>query len=144
VLSWKTEGRFLRATSCAQSRSIPYAAAFQLLTFLRAALSTRRPTMLRYNNWISDCTEYLQKSSAATLLDKQLAAWVGLLRLCEEITSSFGYDNDVVSLSEPRVQLMLKSFEKRFELWSRDLDSELWTGKKLSSYCEPNLKADEF
>lgn len=111
-------------------------------------MSTRRPTMLRFNKWLENCIEFIDKSPRAAASDKRLVVWARLLRLCEEITNSFGYDSDVVSLSESRVQLMLKSFEMRLSLWDRELAPELKTGilalsrtskhALTSCSCQPN------
>ena len=99
-----------------------------LLINCRLAMSTRRPTMLRFNKWIEDCLEFVDKSPCAAASDKCLVAWAQLLRICEDIMTSFGYDGDVVSLSDSRVQLMVKSFETRLDMWNRDKASYLMTG----------------
>jgi hypothetical protein len=56
--------------------------------------------------------------------DKLLIGWVRLMCIAEEISTSFSFDDPgkMPNLSEPRVQLMLKSFEKRLEAWKDSLD----------------------
>ena len=84
--------------------------------------------MLRFNRWVEECIDLLEHSAYATEYDKILVAWAQVVRICEEITSSFGYDGDVVSLSDSRAQLMVKSFETRLQIWNRDIGHRLKTG----------------
>ena len=79
--------------------------------------------MLRFNSWIGECTNFLEKSSNAAKSDSYLVAWVKLLRITEEIGESFALDDleNVASLSEYRVQLMLRGFEKRLASWKESL-----------------------
>jgi hypothetical protein len=80
--------------------------------------------MLRYNRWLSDCIDVLETSPDAVASDKILIGWVRLLIIAEEASTSLSFDDpgDMPSLSEHRVQLMLKSFEKRLEIWKDNLE----------------------
>lgn len=75
--------------------------------------------MLRYNSWLSDCVDFLESTPDAISSDKILIGWVRLLIIAEEASTSLSFDDpgNMPSLSEHRVQLMLKSFEKRLDIW---------------------------
>jgi hypothetical protein len=91
----------------------------------------RRPAMLRYNNWVSECADFLTITPAAGPSDKILVSWFKLLSISEEITTSLSFDDpgSTPSLSEPRVQYLVKSFEKRLADWKAGLDSTNSNGK---------------
>ena len=91
----------------------------------------RRPNMLRYNAWVDECTELLETTTSAAESDRCLVAWVKLLKITEEIGTTFSFDDidNIASLSEYRVQLMLKGFEKAFTVWEKDLPPDVMNGK---------------
>ncbi|RDW89700.1 hypothetical protein BP6252_01732 [Coleophoma cylindrospora] len=90
------------------------------------AMNLRRPTMLRYSKRTGDCIEVLSQSPNASWADKEMSRWGKLVVIAEEVNSSFSFDDPagIVSLSEPRVQLMLKGFERRVEAWKKEVDAE--------------------
>lgn len=94
------------------------------------SLSMRRPNMLRFTPWVDECMEVLDSSCAAKS-DKLLFAWVKLLKITEEIGTSFSFDDigSIGSLSEYRIQVLLKSFEKALNAWERDLPSDVMNGQ---------------
>ena len=81
--------------------------------------SLRRPNLLRFSNYMAECEEYLETSSDAAPTDKRLIAWVKIQRIIEEAGNAFSFDDPSAtpSLAEPRIQLMLKGFEKKMESW---------------------------
>ncbi len=103
------------------------------------ALIMRRPNMLRYNTWISECVEYLQNSSAAAPSDKRLAAWVQLLSILEEIATSFSFEDltKIAKIAHPQTLCMLKEFEKRLSEWRIGVNPEIMIGMQ-------NLCGQEF
>ena len=100
-------------------------------------MSMRRPPMLRYNSWVGDCLKYLEAAPNAAPSDKLLIGWVKLLNIAEEVASSLSFDDprNMPSLSEPRVQLMLKSFEKQLETWKDGLITGGANGETVSLLC---------
>lgn len=83
------------------------------------SLALRRSNMLRANSYIRECLEYLERSSEAVPSDRTLVAWIRLIMIGDEISSSFCYDDPggVASISELRTQLMLKDFNAKMEKW---------------------------
>ncbi len=110
------------------------------------SLSMRRPNMLRYNTWVDECTELLEVT--ASTANKSLIAWVKLLKITEEIGTTFSFDDldNIANLSEYRVQLMLKSFEKAFAVWERELPPDVmngwWRQVMWTSACKTDTSAD--
>jgi hypothetical protein len=75
--------------------------------------------------------DVLWRSPNALPSDKYIVAWVKLSSISEEIsTSFFSFDDpsNLVRLSEPRVQLRLKGFEKRLEGWKKQFDLDGMNG----------------
>jgi hypothetical protein len=85
----------------------------------RVAASMRRINMLRFNNWMSDCVEVLENNPNASSFDKNLIAWVKILKITEDLVTSLSLDDpsNMADLSESRVQIMTTSFEKELETW---------------------------
>lgn len=83
------------------------------------SLSLRRPNMLRMNSWGRECLDYIEKSPHAIPSDKLLRARIKLMMIGEEISTAFSFDDpaELVSLSELRIQLMLKDFIRRLNAW---------------------------
>lgn len=79
--------------------------------------------MLRFSNYMAECIEFLENSPNAVLNDHRLVAWIQLQRIMEECSTSFAFDDSsaTVSLEEPRVQLMLKGFEKKLKGWRENM-----------------------
>lgn len=88
-------------------------------------MNLRRPTLLRFSKRTGDCIESLSQSSNASWADISMAKWARLVVIAEEVSSSFSFDDPagIVSLSEPRVQLMLKGFARRLEAWKNEVDA---------------------
>lgn len=87
------------------------------------SVSLHRPNMLRFSNYMAECVDVLESSPNASLNDHRLVAWIQLQRIMEECSTSFAFDDPSasVSLKEPRIQLMLKGFEKKLKGWRENL-----------------------
>lgn len=90
-------------------------------------MSLRRPSMLRFSSWVTDCVETLAPSFLSLPTDKMFCHWVRLQIISEDIYTSFSFDDqsNLAKLSETPVQFMLRSFEKRLEIWKRDITQEI-------------------
>ena len=89
----------------------------------------RRPNSLPFNNWMGECLEFLERSSS--LLDKRLAAWVRLTRIGEDASVSFGFDDPStgVNVAEPRLNAIVKTFERRMGEWKKATSEEVIDGE---------------
>lgn len=94
-------------------------------------MSLHRPNMLRFSNYMAECVEFLESSPNASLNDHRLFAWIQLQRIMEECSTSFAFDDPSasVSLKEPRIQLMLKGFEKKLKGWRENLMPGIMNGE---------------
>ena len=90
--------------------------------------------MLRYTSWVTECLDFLDAAPDALSSDKLLIGWVKLLSISEEASTSLSFDDpgNMPSLAEPRVQHILKSFEKRLDSWKTNQDSRGINGEVLS------------
>jgi hypothetical protein len=97
------------------------------------AMKTRRPNLLQFNDWMTECLKHLENSPHRT--DQHVAIWFQLQRITDEATSSFGLDDTSTTspLTESRVQAVLRWFDKRLETWKKNVPSEMLTGKKYQS-----------
>lgn len=86
-------------------------------------MSLHRPNMLRFSNYMTECVEFLENLPNVELNDCRLVAWIQLQRIMEECSTSFAFEDPgaTVSLEEPRIQLMLKGFEKKLKGWREHL-----------------------
>ncbi|MCJ1377722.1 hypothetical protein MMC17_000818 [Xylographa soralifera] len=81
------------------------------------SLGLCRPSMLPFLEWISECVNMLDCSWEAPLTDRRLAAWARLAHVMEEFRTAFASDvsNITVSLVEPRIRHMLRTFSGQLE-----------------------------
>ncbi len=96
--------------------------------------------MLRYNNWMGECVEYLQTSPAVLPSDRNLVAWVQLLKISEEIAVAFSFEdmNNIANLSDYQTQLILKVYEERLNQWRRHMDSRILIGEYI--VCQSRIQ----
>lgn len=104
--------------------------------------------MLRWNSWISDCLESLEQHRQASKHDHLLAAWVRILKITEDVGTSFAFDepSNMADLSESRVQLTMTALQKSAEAWRRDLLPEVYdNGMYFHSHARTSglLKASD-
>lgn len=92
-------------------------------------MKTRRPNLLQFNDWMSECVNHLERSPHRT--DRHLAIWFELQRITDEAMSSFGLDDTSASspLTESRVQAVLRWFDKRMDVWKKSTPNGMLTGK---------------
>ncbi len=84
--------------------------------------------MLRWNSWIGDCLESLEQHSQVSKSDRLLAAWVRILKITEEVGTSFSFEDasNMADLSEARIQLTMNGLQKSAEAWRRGLDRDIF------------------
>lgn len=103
-----------------------------LLYIISAGFSMRlkRPNILLFNSWLGECVNILEKSKS--MEDKRIIAWLKLQRIADEANTAFGFDDASTSfsLSELRMQIILRIFDRRMQDWknsvSEDIASRKW------------------
>jgi hypothetical protein len=85
---------------------------------------------------MSECLSILEESPV--FLDKHLAACVKLQRIADETLMSFGFDDPStdVSLTDSRMQVILRGFERKMDDWMKTTPPEFMEGKLLSSLID--------
>ncbi|KAK5125056.1 hypothetical protein LTR85_001247 [Meristemomyces frigidus] len=109
------------------------------------SLSLRRPNMLRVSSYIKECVEHLERAADTQPSDRTLLAWVRLIMLGEEISTSFSYDDPggIAGISEIRTQMMLKDFERRLAAWLKSTPEIDLNGSLMIMYYTVRLYLHE-
>ncbi|GFN10443.1 hypothetical protein AtubIFM55763_011452 [Aspergillus tubingensis] len=103
------------------------------------AMKTRRPNLLLFNDWMSECVKHLERSPNA--VDRHMATWFELQRVVDEAMTSFGLDDtsSTAPLTESRLQAVLRWFDNRMQTWKKDLSMEMHTVPMNFEYHYTNL-----
>ncbi|CAI6332639.1 unnamed protein product [Periconia digitata] len=104
----------------------------------------RRPYILIYNSWMEECLHILSKSPSFE--DRKTVAWLRLQRIADEAYVAFGFDDASTSftLSEIRLQTILKIFERRMQDWKKSVPEDVWTPILIMEYHQNVLSMWEF
>ena len=119
------------AISSAQGKNYSSYSEERSLTWVRVAISMRRPNMLRFNSWMNDCVLFLEDFPNVTMFDKRLVARVRLMNIAEEFASSLSLDdpdNKSIVLDSRTLRTM-QAFERRLKSWKDSLDLDVMNGK---------------
>lgn len=92
-------------------------------------MKTRRPNLLQFNDWISECVKHLAHSP--NIMDRRLATWFELQRITDEAMASFGLDDtsSATPLTESRIQAVLRWFDNKMQSWKDNTPSDMLTSK---------------
>lgn len=98
-------------------------------------MKARRPNLLLFNDWMSECVKHLEKSPNA--IDRHMATWFELQRIVDEAMASFGLDDtsSTAPLTESRVQAVLRWFDNRMLNWKKNTPADMLTGTLFSRQC---------
>jgi hypothetical protein len=89
------------------------------------ALCFRRPSVLRYDSWITACLDVLQSAASSSQSDRQLVAWVRLQSIAEEGSIAIGaYDDAAITISDMRTQNILSGCVRQVSSWRRSILKE--------------------
>lgn len=118
-----------------------------LLLYINAAgLSMRfkRPNVLLFNSWMQECLLMLQKSKS--LGDKRIVAQLTLQRIADDTNTAFGFDDASTSftLSELRVQIILRIFDRRMQEWRNSIPDDVMTPLMNIEFHQTMLSMWEF
>ncbi|KAF4552780.1 Fungal Zn(2)-Cys(6) binuclear cluster domain-containing protein 8 [Elsinoe fawcettii] len=118
-----------RLTAMVDSDSIEARRTWLACYYLCAAvaMSLRRPNLLRWSNYMQECTEFLETSPDALPTDRNFIEYVRLQKICEDISNSFQMDDPsatAISISDPKVSYTLDVFEQKLQEWHQKLPEE--------------------
>jgi hypothetical protein len=117
-----------------------------LLYIISAGFSMRlkRPNILLFNSWMEECFNILEKSKL--LDDKRIVAWLKLQRIADEANTAFGFDDASTSfsLSELRMQIILRIFDRRMQDWRKSIPDDVMTLNLQLEYYADMLSMWEF
>ncbi|KAF2740215.1 hypothetical protein EJ04DRAFT_456105 [Polyplosphaeria fusca] len=108
------------------------------------AMRLRRPNILLYNSWMDECASLLQKSPI--LDDKRVNAWLKLQRIADEANTAFGFDDASTSfsLSELRLQVILRMFERKMQDWKKSIPPDVMCLSLMIEYHQNMISMWEF
>lgn len=91
------------------------------------SMRLKRPNILLFNSWMGECLNMLEKSKLLT--DQRTLAWLKLQRIADEANTAFGFDDASTSftLSELRMQMIFRIFERRMQDWKKSVPAEAVT-----------------
>ncbi|EOA90318.1 uncharacterized protein SETTUDRAFT_103147 [Exserohilum turcica Et28A] len=117
-----------------------------LLYIVSAGFSMRlkRPNILLFNSWMGECFAILEKSKQ--LEDKRIVAWLKLQRIADEANTAFGFDDASTSfsLSELRMQMILRIFDRRMRDWRKSVPNDAMTLSLEFEYYADMMSMWEF
>ncbi|KAF2126919.1 hypothetical protein P153DRAFT_399004 [Dothidotthia symphoricarpi CBS 119687] len=91
------------------------------------SMRMKRPNILLFNSWMQECFVLLEKSKS--IADQRTVAWLKLQRISDEAHTAFGFDDASTSfsLSELRMQVILRIFDRRMQEWKKSVSDEVMT-----------------
>ena len=108
------------------------------------SMRLKRPNILLFNSWMEECVLMLDKSKL--LEDRRTIAWLKLQRIADEANTAFGFDDASTSfsLSELRMQIILRIFDRRMQDWKKSVSDEVMTLFLTIEYYQNMLSMWEF
>ncbi|KAF3009822.1 hypothetical protein E8E13_010294 [Curvularia kusanoi] len=108
------------------------------------SMRLKRPNILLFNSWMEECINMLEKSPLQT--DQRTLAWLKLQRIADEANTAFGFDDASTSftLSELRMQMILRIFERRMHDWKKSVPKDALTLTTKMEYHQNMLSMWEF
>jgi hypothetical protein len=98
------------------------------------SMRLKRPNILLFNSWMEECVGILEKSKL--LDDKRTLAWLKLQRIADETNTAFGFDDASTSfsLSELRMQIILRIFDRKMQEWRKSIPEHVLTLSLIIEY----------
>ncbi|KAH8724096.1 hypothetical protein GQ44DRAFT_709151 [Phaeosphaeriaceae sp. PMI808] len=117
-----------------------------MLYVISASFSMRlkRPNILLFNSWMEECVNILEKSKL--LEDRKIIALLSLQRIADEANTAFGFDDASTSfsLSELRMRIILRIFDRRMQDWKKSIPDEVMTIFLTIEYHQNTLSMWDF
>jgi hypothetical protein len=88
-----------------------------------ASMGLRRPNLVRWTSFMTECVEVLETSPDALPSDKTFCQWIKSQHIAEDIGTRFSMDDPSakVSMADTSVQHALTAFEIELEEWSNQI-----------------------
>lgn len=99
------------------------------LAAVNSSVALRRELLFRWNPYMDECVQILATSPDALPSDRTLVHWTKLCHILEDIGHQFAMDDPLsnVTLSDARMQFLLKGFERQLDQWRHMLTPEEYT-----------------
>ena len=83
------------------------------------SMALRHPNLIQWSSYIEECLEFFATSTDILPYDGWLCDLVRNQHIAEEVSIQFSMDDpaSTISLEDPKVKFLLKSFEQQLENW---------------------------
>ncbi|OJJ34447.1 hypothetical protein ASPWEDRAFT_582839 [Aspergillus wentii DTO 134E9] len=111
------------------------------LQAVQMSISLRRVLLVRWQPYMDECLEILEKSPAALPSDKALIQWAKISHITEEVGFQFSPEElgSSASFSDPKTQYTLRVFEKQLDQWRRETPPDVYCATMRQSDYILNL-----
>ena len=105
----------------------------------------RRPNLLKWDNYLEQCIEVLQKSKDAAPTDHLLCAYMKLQYISEMVGVEFGMNDPSaqISINDQKVKYQINEFERKLKHWRYHCPKDLNSPVLELSYHVCNLYLHE-
>jgi hypothetical protein len=82
-------------------------------------MALRNPMLIRWSSYIEECLEFFAAPNAILPSDAWLRHLMLSQHIAEDVAMLFSMDDpsSIVSLSDPKIKFLVRSFEQRLENW---------------------------
>ena len=105
----------------------------------------RRPNLLKWDNYLEQCIEFLEASKDAAPTDPLLCALIKIQHIAETIGVEFGMNDPTaqISINDQKVKYQINEFERELKVWRRQYAKEMNSVALKLSYNVCNLYLHE-
>ncbi|KAL8937384.1 MAG: hypothetical protein Q9216_004454 [Gyalolechia sp. 2 TL-2023] len=109
------------------------------------AMGLRRTNLIRWNEYMDECLEFLNTSPEALPSDLVLVEWVRLQRLADDVGNQISEDDSSnVGISDIKTQYALKGFERQMTDWEKQASKQTNSLSLTFNFHVANLYMHEF
>lgn len=96
-------------------------------------MGSRRLNLTRWTSYIDECLHDLETSEDALPSDTTFCQWVKLQRLADDLGTQISTDDiSHAGISDLKIQLALKGFERQISDWKKQKPAEVTSRKVFS------------
>lgn len=83
--------------------------------------------MLRWSSWLDECLNTVGNNPSRCQNDRNLVAWVRLMKITEEIGTSFSFEDpsNMADMSDSRVRMIQSGLGKALSIWREEFGDDV-------------------
>lgn len=100
------------------------------------AMALHRPTLIRWNSFMTECVDVLESSPEAAPTDRYFCHLIWTHKLAEEVGIQFALDDPsaAINIADARTQYALRGFERGLEKYSSSVSEEFRQRESINSH----------